>query len=96
MATLDTRAADSALNVKILKSLTVRAMTEAKYFSTGDFDESDFYHYGLAADFYTHFTSPIRRYADLVVHRLLLAAIEAPRFSSFRTAQSLLSCDGGV
>src|SRR3990167_3134797 len=50
-------------------------MSEANYFSTGQFEEDQFYHYGLAAEYYTHFTSPIRRYADVIVHRLLQLSV---------------------
>lgn len=42
----------------------------------GDVDRQDVFHYGLAISLYTHFTSPIRRYADVLVHRLLAAAID--------------------
>jgi len=49
----------------IVENLALRAMAKAEY-STGNIG-----HYGLAFDYYTHFTSPIRRYPDLLVHRLL-------------------------
>ena len=45
----------------VLRILTTRCMTQAKYFCTGDVSVSDFGHYGLATPMYTHFTSPIRR-----------------------------------
>ncbi|XP_053844280.1 DIS3-like exonuclease 1 isoform X3 [Vidua macroura] len=59
---------------KLLRSMATHAMSNALYFSTGSCPEEQFHHYGLALEKYTHFTSPIRRYADIVVHRLLLAA----------------------
>ncbi|XP_074862490.1 DIS3-like exonuclease 1 isoform X1 [Carettochelys insculpta] len=59
---------------KLLRSMATQAMSNALYFSTGSHPEEEFHHYGLALDKYTHFTSPIRRYADVVVHRLLMAA----------------------
>jgi len=59
----------------LVRILATRCMLSAEYFPSGTFSVPDFRHYGLATDIYTHFTSPIRRYADIVVHRQLAAAI---------------------
>ena len=61
----------------MLRILATRCMLQAVYFSSGSVSQQDFYHYGLAAPIYTHFTSPIRRYSDLLVHRLVAVAIGA-------------------
>ncbi len=50
---------------EVLSMMLLRSMQQARY------SEHNHGHYGLAADFYTHFTSPIRRYPDLLVHRLI-------------------------
>ncbi|KAI8643833.1 hypothetical protein BD408DRAFT_341610 [Parasitella parasitica] len=59
----------------VLLILAIRTMQRAKYFCSGSLDISKFHHYALNEDFYTHFTSPIRRYADVIVHRLLETAL---------------------
>lgn len=60
---------------KLVRILTTRCLRQAQYFSSGDVPKDEFYHFGLAMPIYTHFTSPIRRYADVIVHRQLAAAL---------------------
>ncbi|KAK7197429.1 rrp44p-like protein [Novymonas esmeraldas] len=60
---------------KLIRILTTRCLRQAQYFSSGGIPTDEFYHFGLAMPIYTHFTSPIRRYADVIVHRQLAAAI---------------------
>eukprot|EP00667_Euglena_gracilis_P001783 EG_transcript_1783 len=59
----------------LVRMMSTRCMQQAKYFASGDFNRADFHHYGLASDIYTHFTSPIRRYADDIVHRQLAGCL---------------------
>ncbi|CAD5233492.1 unnamed protein product [Bursaphelenchus xylophilus] len=56
---------------QMLRMMATRCMTQALYFPAGTIPADQYRHYGLAIPIYTHFTSPIRRYADVVVHRQL-------------------------
>ena len=60
----------------LISPMIIRAMSKAVY-STDNVG-----HYGLAFDYYTHFTSPIRRYADLVVHRSLIDFLDGQKIST--------------
>ncbi|KAI8356699.1 hypothetical protein EDC96DRAFT_515217 [Choanephora cucurbitarum] len=59
----------------VLLVLAIRTMQRAKYICSGKISIAKYRHYALNEPIYTHFTSPIRRYADVVVHRLLHAAL---------------------
>jgi ribonuclease R len=65
---------------RLVNQLLLRCMQQARYAA------ENLGHFGLAADAYTHFTSPIRRYPDLVVHRILKATL-AGRLSAHRVEQ---------
>lgn len=61
-----------------LNIMQKKTMPPARYFCTGMLDISKYYHWALNAPLYTHFTSPIRRYADVLVHRMLDACLSSP------------------
>ncbi len=63
---------------RLISTVSLRSMQQARYAA------ESLGHFGLAARYYTHFTSPIRRYPDLIVHRLLRESFSSAGFSSER------------
>jgi ribonuclease R len=68
---------------RILSYLMLRSLKQARY------SEENAGHFALAATHYTHFTSPIRRYPDLIVHRLLVASLEHRTYSDETELKSI-------
>ena len=70
----------------LLDTLAVRSMSKAVYTT------KNIGHYGLGFDFYTHFTSPIRRYPDVVVHRLLAYYLQKKKTNTSELESQMKHC----
>ncbi len=81
------RSVEGSSRETLIKTAAVRAMSKAVY-STLNIG-----HFGLAFEYYTHFTSPIRRYPDLLVHRLLLRFLAKGRIEPDEISKYQRLCD---
>ncbi|TFK75854.1 RNB-domain-containing protein [Pluteus cervinus] len=68
---------------RLLELLSFKATQRARYFCAGMLDIAKYSHYALNSPLYSHFTSPIRRYADVLVHRQLEAILQGGAETKF-------------
>jgi ribonuclease R len=73
-------------DVQMLQTVLLRSLQQAQY------SPKNVGHFGLAYEHYTHFTSPIRRYPDLLVHRAIKAALEGSRHNPGNWAELGAHC----
>jgi len=70
------RECQDELIMQTITSMLTTPMKPAEYIAAGELTQEAWRHFALNIPYYTHFTSPIRRYADVIVHRLLQATLE--------------------
>ena len=70
------RECDDELVVQCVTESLMTPMRPAEYIAAGEIDGTEWAHFALNIPYYTHFTSPIRRYPDVIVHRLLQATLD--------------------
>lgn len=87
----------SEARMLVLSCLCAKTMTRAKYFCANNCESpEEYWHYALSIPLYTHFTSPIRRYADVMVHRLLSASLgysEKPSWNIDYVHEVAMNCN---
>lgn len=72
---------------RLVSTVALRSLKQAVY------QTENIGHFGLAAEYYTHFTSPIRRYPDLIVHRLLHEWVSDPAMNDQKSEKLELNLD---